>query len=426
MVTFLVAMEGTVVSTAMPQTVAELGGADQLSWVFSAYLAGLAVTGPVWGSLADRIGSRSTYLLCVALFLLGCGWAAAAQDMTGLVLARALQGLGGGGLTPLGQTVLSQIYNRQERAGAQGWLVSAFALASLFGPLVGGYITEHLTWRWIFLLNLPFGLLGAGLLLLNFRAPAVPPDPPPFDWRGAFLFVLWMVFTLLWTDQLKDPSRWDESWPLAIAAGLAGVGLHRWCRRHPAPFLPYGLLKIPTFRGAVAVALLLGAALFGAVTYFPLFLQRQFQLGSSGAGQAMMPLLLTWVSASAIAPRLVLRYNYAAIVGLAAAALVLAYGSLAVSFGRPQVVLAQVALGLGGGLSFTPLTLAVQEVVPPEKLGQATAAVAFLRMLGATLGTALLGAALEGLGFRAMFWLGLALALAALAAWVPFRRSLRC
>jgi EmrB/QacA subfamily drug resistance transporter len=408
----------------MPQTVRELGGEDNISWVFSAYLASLAVTGPVWGNLADRWGSRATYLTCVAIFIVGSTWAAAAHSMGQLVAARTLQGVGGGGLTPLGQTVMSQIYDKEERASVQGWLVSTFALASLFGPVLGGYIAEHASWRWVFLLNLPFGAFGAVLLLAFFPRPQNLPVPSPFDWLGALGFVGWMGTVLMWADLLKSPTGLWTAWPWLLLAGVIALALRAWFRSRKEPFLPVVLLRVGVFKGASGLALLLGAGLFGAVTYFPLFLQRNFHLSSSEAGAAMLPLLLTWTVSAAVAPRQALRLGYGPVVGGASVALLVAYSALTWSLASPAVVLAQVALGFAGGLSFSPLTLAVQDAVPREHLGKATAGIGFLRTLGATLGTALMGALLEARGFRSMWALGLVFACAGLLAWLPFRRSL--
>lgn len=426
LITFLVALEGTVVSPAIPQTVRELQGGENLSWVFSAYLAGLAITGPIWGNLADRHGSRRIYTICTLIFLLGSGWAATAHSMNQLIAGRALQGLGGGGLTPLGQTVLSQIYSREERAVAQTWIVSTFGIASLLGPPLGGYLSEHYSWRWVFLLNVPFGLLGLLLLLTNFSPPPQSGSSTRFDWPGTLLFILWMSCTLIWADHLKSEIQVPQSWPWLIGAAVLALLLWFWSRRQSEPFLPLPMLRLPVFRGAVGIAILLGAGLFGAVTYFPLFLQSQFRLNSESAGAAMLPLLLSWTGSSAVAPRLAIRWGYAPLVGTAAAALLVAYFCLATGQQHRQVVfVAQLGLGLAGGLSFSPLTLAIQELVPPAQLGQATAAIVFLRTLGATLGTALMGAALHASGFPIVFRLGLIVGALALLSWSPFRRALR-
>lgn len=403
LITCLVAMEGTVVSTAMPSTVAELGGSDHIALVFSAYLGALAIMGPVWGNLADRWGARPVYILCVVVFLAGSTWASMVHSMQELVAARFLQGLGGGGLTPLGQTVLSLIYEKHERASAQAWLVSAFGLASLFGPPLGGWITQELDWRWVFLLSLPFGGLGAVMLFFFLRPPALVLRKVPFDWPGLGLFVVWMLAAL----QISP-------WMLPL-----GLLLWLYSRRLEHPFLPLPLLRFPVFGAVSGLAVLLGAGLFGGVSFFPVFLQDFYKLNPVEAGRAMLPLMLGWVACSSQSARLALRFGYGRVVGLSALSLLGGY--VALSLGA--VVAGQIGLGMAGGLSFTPLTLSVQDAVPREQLGQATSSVVFLRTLGASLGTALMGAVLHSYGFEWMFRCGGVIALLGVLAFLPYRRA---
>ncbi|ODT67164.1 hypothetical protein ABS71_11320 [bacterium SCN 62-11] len=403
LITCLVAMEGTVVSTAMPRTVAELGGSDHIALVFSAYLGALAIMGPVWGNLADRWGARPVYILCVVVFLIGSTWASMVHSMQELVLARFVQGLGGGGLTPLGQTVLSLIYERHERASAQAWLVSAFGLASLFGPPLGGWITQEFDWRWVFLLSLPFGGVGAVLLFFFLRPPALELRQVPFDWLGLGLFVVWMLAAL----QISP-------WMLPL-----GLLLWLYSRRLEHPFLPLPLLRFPVFGAVSGLAILLGAGLFGGGSFFPVFLQDFYKLNPVEAGRAMLPLMLGWVACSSQSARWALRFGYGRIVGLSALSLFGGYVALCLD----SVVLGQIGLGMAGGLSFTPLTLSVQDAVPREQLGQATSSVVFLRTLGASLGTALMGAVLHSYGFAWMFRCGAALSLLGVLAFLPYRRA---
>lgn len=417
LVTFLVAIEGTVVSTALPRTVQELGGSQHIAWVFSAYFSALAITGPLWGNLADRLGARQVYLASITLFLAGSSWAAAVHSMPELIAARFVQGLGGGGLTPLGQTILSLLYDREQRARAQSWLVAAFALASLCGPVIGGAVTEHLSWRYIFLLSLPFGGLGAVVILLFLHLPAAQPRRAAFDYIGLAWFVAWMAATLFWTEQHFVSVR------AGLAALILGMCLLSHSRRCEHPFLPLPLLRFSAFRGATCLALLLGAGIFGCVNFFPLFLQKQLHLDSAAAGRQMLPLMLTWVACSWLAPRLAVRLGYAPVVGASVLGLVQAYLTLTLSQSQAAALLAQFGVGAAGGLSFTPLTLAVQEVVPRHQLGQATSAIVFLRTLGAALGTALLGSLLSA-GFSRMFGAGLLLSAAALLALPAFKRGL--
>lgn len=408
-------MEGTVVSTAMPRTVAELGDSEHIAWVFSAFLSALAITGPIWGNLADRWGSRPTYIICVAIFLGGSCWAAAAHSMRELVLARFVQGLGGGGLTPLGQMVLSLLYEKRERANAQAWLVGAWGVASVVGPPLGGWLTQQASWRWVFLIAVPFGVLGSLLIFLCLRPPAVIPKNTRFDWPGVLLFVAWMLVTLRATE--RPQAAWLS------AAFVLGIVLLSYSRRRAHPFLPLPLVRYRVFRGTLLLAPLIGAAVFGAVNFFPLFLQRQFGLDDLGAGRWMLPLSLSWVFCSGLSARLALRFGPGRVVGLSTLGLALGYLALSWSHSPLSVGLGQVGLAVAGGLSFTPLTLSVQDEVPREELGRATAAIVFLRTLGSSLGTGLMGSVLFHFGFVWMFRAGLLLASLALVAFLPYGQA---
>ena len=415
LITCLVAMEGTVVSTAMPRTVAELGDAEHIAWVFSAFLSALAITGPVWGNLADRWGARPVYIACVTIFLAGSCWAATAHSMRELVMARVVQGLGGGGLTPLGQMVLSLLYEKRERANAQAWLVGAWGVASVVGPPLGGWLTQHGGWRWVFLLPIPFGLLGALMILLFLRPSELVPKKAPFDWGGVALFVAWMILTLRATEH-PEPA-------VVAGVGVLGMILLIYSKGRKHPFLPLSLVRFKVFRGTLLLAPLIGAAVFGAVNFFPLFLQRQFGLDDMGAGRAMLPLSLGWVFCSGLSARLALRFGPGRVVGLSVLGLSAGYAALASQHSVGGVGVGEIGLAMAGGLSFTPLTLSVQDEVPREQLGQATSAIVFLRTLGSSLGTAVLGSVLHNFGFAWMFRTGLILAVCALVAWLPYRRA---
>ena len=231
------------------------------------------------------------------------------------------------------------------------------------------------------------------------------------------MFVSWMVLTLRATEAPQVST-------VFASLGLATV-LLLYSRRRAHPFLPLPLMRYRVFRGTLALAPLIGAAVFGAVNFFPLFLQRQFGLDDIGAGRAMLPLSLSWVLCSGISARLALRFGSARVVGLSSLGLALGYLALASSPGAAAVAVGQLGLAMAGGLSFTPLTLSVQDEVPREELGQATSAIVFLRTLGSSLGTAALGSVLYRFGFIWMFRFGWLLACLALLAYLPYRRALR-
>lgn len=382
LVTFLVALEATVISTAMPRVVQDLGGHDYYSWAFSAYLGCVTVTGMIWGRLADRWGLRPGYLLSVAVFLVGSALCGAAQSMAGLILSRALQGIGGGGLTPLGQTVMATLYTREQRARLQGLTVAVYGLASVAGPVVGGYLVEKVHWRWVFYLNLPFGCLGWFLLALFCPGKNQSPENR-FDFPGMLLFVGSLTSLLL----LCGGTTWAA--PLALVLGLL---LARHQTKVDHPFLPLELSRVTYVRRSWLVLLTLGMGVFAGVSYLPLYFQELVGRNSQESGQLMLPLMASWVLSSGVAPSLALRWGSKAIVILGCLCQCLGYAGLAWLPPDPQTgSLAGIGIGLAGGLTFAPVILSVQASVPRHLLASATSLVTFLRMLGAALGTALLG-----------------------------------
>ncbi len=404
-VTFLVALEGTVISTAMPRVVRELGGTEYYRWAFSAYLSALTVTGMVWGRLADARGLKLCYLSSVAIFLLGSLGCGAAPTMPWLVASRALQGIGGGGLTPLGQLALAQIYSPQERAKIQGLLVSVFGISSIMGPPLGGIIVEHWDWRWVFWLNLPFGLVG-GLLLALFY-PRAAAAGRSVDWLGAGLFCAWVGSMLgLFA---------GTPWALAPFV-FTSWAVSRWGRG----FLPLDLWEIAYVRTTSGVLVMIGMGVFACVNFLPLYLQSHFGQSGAQSGRSMLPLMISWIVSSALAPSWSLRWGSRPLVGAGCIALWVAYGLLARGNSLELIWLAGALVGLGGGLTFSPVMLSVQNVVPAPLLGSAIAGVSCLRMLGAACGTALLGLWIHAAP-RTAFEVGWGLATVGVFGWLGMR-----
>ena len=405
LVAFLVGIEATVVSTAMPRVVGDLGGMGLYSWVFSAYLSCVTLTGLMWGRLADRLGSGRCYLASILLFLLGSGLCGQARSMDFLIAARAIQGLGGGGLTPLGQAILAELHDVAGRARVQGYLVTVFGISSVLGPLLGGIISEY-NWRWVFYLNLPFGLAGMAVILRFLPTRQTPREERPFDFLGLLLFTCAMGSFLAWCGGSVFMLA-----PFVIFSLLLARS-----QKKPGGFLPLELLEIPYVRNSLGVVLVVGMCVFAGINYLPLFFQASLGQTAAESGRSMMPLLLSWVVSAGVAPRLALRWGSRPMVGGAMLALLTAFALLAWGpAGAWSLGLAGLCIGLGGGLSFSPIMLSVQQSVPRELLGSATSTVSFLRMLGATAGTALLGLALPSL--HQSFTIGFGLAVIGALLW---------
>lgn len=405
---FLAALEATVVSTAMPTVVASLGGLDHYSWVFSAYLLTSTASVPLWGRLSDLHGRRPVYLTAIALFLVGSMLAGVSQSMLQLVLFRAVQGLGAGGLIPLALTIIGEIYTLTERTRMQAVFSSVWGVSSIVGPLVGGLITDAISWRWVFYLNLPIGLVAAFIVhrTLPDHAPSPTAYPPAsaaqvarnrevtVDWLGGIL--LFLSTTLL----LVALSEASLTWALLALASM--VGLVYVERTAADPILPFALFRNRTVTVATVVGFLASMPLFGVIAFIPLLVQVTTGGSATSAGQILTPIYLTWVLASIVAARLLLRVGVRVATVLGTAAIfvsLIALPWLAVGSSRAWLFADMALMGTGLGFAMLSLLLAVQHSVPRTELGVATSLNLFARSIGGAVGVATMGAILAaGLG----------------------------
>ena len=390
---FLAALEATVVSTAMPTVVASLGGMDHYSWVFSAYLLTSTASVPLWGRLSDLSGRRPVYLAAIVLFLVGSMLAGVSQSMPQLVFFRLVQGLGAGGLIPLGLTIIGEIYTLTERTRMQAILSSVWGVSSIAGPLIGGLITDMASWRWVFYVNVPVGLV-AGFVVHR----TLPADPPAartsLNWQGALLLFLATTFVLVAFSEMSV--RW------AVAAVLSTLAFSWIDRRAAAPILPVTLLANRTVAVGVTIGFLAGTALFGTLAFVPLFVQVSTGASATSAGQILTPLYLTWVLASIVAARLLFRIGprVSTIAGTSAVFVACAALPWTASHASRTWIFADIALmGAGLGFSMLALLLTVQHSVDRSQLGLATSLNMFARSIGGAVGVSVMGAILAaGLG----------------------------
>ncbi|MGH9255810.1 MAG: MDR family MFS transporter [Vicinamibacterales bacterium] len=384
------ALEATVVGTAMPTVIATLGGLAHYSWVFSAYLLTSTASVPIWGRLSDLYGRRRMYLTGTVIFLVGSTMSGASTSMTMLIVSRAIQGLGTGAIIPLSMTIVGELYTLAERARAQALFSGVWGLASVAGPLVGGYITDTLSWRWVFYLNLPFGFMCMTVLMLAYPATRRP-GPVRIDWIGATLLFAGISALLLALGADVGAAAW---WFAALSVVLlaAFVVIER---RSPDPLLPIDLLRNPLIARTLAVVFLVGMALFGAIAFIPLFVQGVMGATATQAGQVLTPLFMGWVVMSIVSARLTVKLGYRllAITGSA----LMTVGFIGLSFVEPDssrnsVLSAGLLIGSGMGLSMLSLLLAVQHGVARSHLGLATSLNQFSRSVGAAVGVAAMGA----------------------------------
>jgi EmrB/QacA subfamily drug resistance transporter len=394
----LAALEATIVGTAMPTIVAALGGLAHYSWVFSAYLLTSTVTVPVWGKLSDLFGRRRLFQIGVAVFLLGSALCGFAQSMTQLIIWRGVQGLGAGALVPLAMTIIGDIFTLEERAKMQGLFSGVWGVSSVFGPLVGGFITDNLSWRWVFLINVPVGIAAAALIGFALIEPKRH-SRPSIDYAGAAVLTLAMTLLLLVLGEGSDPRLLLKPGTLALMAAVV-VLLAAFVRienRAADPVVPFALLRNRVVSVSIVVGFLAGIAMFAAITFVPLLAQGVLGATATQAGSFLTPLMLSWVLASIVGGRLLIRTGSRSLVFGGLVLMLIGFVALSTfSHDTPRwlMVIELILIGLGLGLTMLTLLIAAQHAVPREQLGITTSLNQFSRSMGGALGVALLGALL--------------------------------
>jgi EmrB/QacA subfamily drug resistance transporter len=397
---FLAALEATVIGTAMPTVIAVLGGLNHYSWVFSAYLITSTVTVPVWGKLSDLYGRRLFYQIGIIIFLVGSVLSGMSTSMTQLIAFRAIQGLGAGALVPLGMTIIGDIFTVAERARMQAYFSGVWGFASVVGPVLGGFITDHWSWRWVFYINLPVGLVAALIIGLALQEP-VRRGRPSIDYAGAAL--LMAAITLLMLALVEGGTSFSTLLAARNLALFAGAGilsaLFVWVERRAAdPLIPFQLFRNRVVTVSVVAGFLAGVGMFGAISFVPLFAQGALGATATEAGSLLTPLLLSWVVMAIIGGRLLLRVGFrpTCIVGF----ILMTVGFVLLSvFQRETVRLwlyfDLILIGAGLGLTMMTLLLAVQQSVARSQLGIATSLNQFSRSIGGAVGVAVMGAVLS-------------------------------
>ncbi len=400
MVMLLGSLDQTIVSTAIPRVIADLQGFDRYTWVSTAYLLTSTVTVPIYGKLSDLFGRKPIFLIGIVIFLAGSALSGASQSMNELIAFRAFQGLGAGALLPIAIAVVGDLFTPRERGKWQGVTGAVFGLSAIIGPVVGGWITQNTSWRWVFYVNLPVGIVA--LLVLIFLMPTLrgKSKKVSIDYLGAAMLVLGTVPLLLGFTLAGSQYAWLSAQIIGLFAGalvmlVSFVIYEAWLEQHDGqPIIAPSLFKNSIFTVSSLVSFIFGMGLFGAIFFIPLFVQGVIGTSATNSGLILTPLMLTFVVGSIVSGQLVSRlgkYKWLAILGMIASlAGMLLLFRLDVNSGNSDVLLAMVVLGVGMGFGMSLYTLIVQNALP-GKIGQSTAALTFFRSIGGTIALAAMG-----------------------------------
>ncbi|WP_128381020.1 MFS transporter [Streptomyces cavernae] len=392
----LAALDQTIVSTALPTIVSELGGLEHLSWVVTAYLLASTAATPLWGKLGDQYGRKKLFQAAIVIFLIGSALCGIAQNMPELIAFRAVQGLGGGGLMVLSMAIVGDLVPPRERGRYQGLFGAVFGATSVLGPLLGGLFTQHLSWRWVFYVNLPVGVVALLVIAAALHIP-VRAERQVIDYLGTFLIA--SVATCLVLVASLGGTTWAWDSPQIVGLAALGVVLAVFFvqveRRAAEPVLPLKLFRIRTFTLSALISFVVGFAMFGAMTYLPTFLQVVQGVSPTLSGVHMLPMVLGLLLASTVSGQIVSRtgrWKAFPVAGTAVTTVgLLLLHELDENSSTAEMSAYFFVFGLGLGLVMQVLVLIVQNAVAYEDLGVATSGATFFRSIGASFGVAVFG-----------------------------------
>lgn len=392
----LAAMDTTIVSTAIPQIVSDLGGFSKFSWVFSIYLLAQTVTIPMYGKLADIFGRKVILLWGISIFLLGSAASAASWNILSLIIFRGIQGLGAGSIMATVNTIAGDIYSVRERAKIQGWLSSIWGISAIIGPALGGALAEYVSWRWIFLINIPIGLISIGFLIVFFKEK-VSKKNPRIDYLGSILILMTLGLLIIYLLESGRSWPWFSVRGLGILLTIVILGVLTWRTELKVadPIIPPWLWKNKTFAFTGSAMVCMGIVMMGPETFLPTFTQSSLGLGIIASGFVLASMSAGWPTASALSGRLYLKIGFrnTAIIGTVII-LIACIGFLLIPWPQPVwlIVADQVLIGAGFGLLSTPSLVGVQSMVGWEQRGVVTGSIIFTRNLGQSLGASIFGA----------------------------------
>lgn len=394
---FLASMEGTVVATAMPTIVGQMGGLAIYSWVFSLFQLTATTTVPIYGKLSDLFGRKKVYAISMGLFLVGSVLCGQARTMEQLILFRGIQGIGAGGVLPLAFIIIGELFSLEQRARMQGLFSAVWGISAVIGPLIGGFLVDQVSWHWVFYINVVPGLLATVLVWTAWNVPDTEEQRArrlSIDYPGAILITLGALSLLLGLQEIGTPLGWG-----LLAAGALMMVVLVWVERRALdPILPLPLFRDRVFMVSILHGILAGWAVFGSLNYVPLFVQAVLGTSATQAGITLTPMSLAWTTASIFGGRLLLSVGYRtlSLIGM----VLVAVGAFMMTRIDPTtsqilIMIYTGMMGVGMGLSIPAFLIAVQSVVRREDLGVATSTVQFSRSMGGTLGVSILGVILS-------------------------------
>jgi len=394
---FLAALDQTIVSTALPTIVGDLGGLNHLSWVVTSYLLASTVSTPIYGKLGDMYGRKPVFLAAIIIFLVGSMLAGLSQSMDQLIAFRFLQGAGAGGLMVSAQAIIADIVPPRQRGRYMGLIGSVFAVASVAGPLLGGFFVDQISWRWVFYVNLPIGVLAILIVIFKLHLHT-PQTRHRIDYIGATLLTGGVGALILLTTWGGTEYAWGS--PLIVGLGIAGVVLLAafvWQETRAAePIVPLGLFRSSIFNVSSAMGATIGMAMFGAIIFIPLYLQLVYGVSATQSGLRMLPLMLGLLTAAIASGRAITRIGRYKIFPIAGTGTLVVgmflLSRLGVDTAPWLASLYMLIVGVGIGLVMQVLVLVVQNDAQPENIGVATSTATFFRSMGGSFGVAIFGA----------------------------------
>ncbi len=394
---FMAALDQTIVSTAMTTIIKKLGGLESFIWVYSAYMIAMVVSTPIFGKLSDMYGRKRYFLMGLVLFMAGSILCGMAMNMDQLILYRAIQGIGGGALMPIVFTIIFDLFPAEKRGKMMGLFGAVFGVSSVFGPILGGAITDSLSWRWIFYINVPIGILAIIFIAKAYHETKVT-RKQVIDWTGAVLLtgtILSLMFGLVLGG--SEGWAWDSVKTISLFVGSAVLFVLFLLTERVAkdPIIKLSLFQKRVFTSSMAISLLYGGVFMAGATYIPIFIQGVFHKTATETSTVLTPMMLGVVLSSQIGGRVVSRFRYRDV--MVVSAITLLVGSFLLGFvmdtttSRLLITLFMVVVGLGMGVSFSILNISTLNSVPPQYKGSASSLISFFRTIGSALGITVFG-----------------------------------